>query len=148
MTREAGRWGWALVVAQVGLCVGLLWAGLDGMGGRPWLWAGVAVGAGVMVAALAAMRIGRLRIHPAPGQDAELVRGGIYRLIRHPMYAGLLLAGAMFACGGGPVGWGIWAGLGLVLWRKWTLEEEHWLERDESYADYQRRSKRLVPWVW
>jgi protein-S-isoprenylcysteine O-methyltransferase Ste14 len=80
----------------------------------------------------------------------RLQTGGLYRYLRHPSYAGLLLymAGYMlvFRC---------WLGLVLVAAMLAVLlarmnAEEALLESEfgEEYASYRRRSWRLVPWVY
>ena len=79
----------------------------------------------------------------------ELISGGPYRWVRHPIYSGLLLAIA-----GSAVVRGEWRGLlALViafaaLWRKLKLEER-WLGEafGEQYAAYRARVYALVPFV-
>ena len=80
----------------------------------------------------------------------ELVRRGPYRVVRHPIYSGLLL---LFI--GNALMVGDWRGIlavGIVLvsfWRKLRLEES-WLAEHfgAAYADYQRGTRMLVPRVW
>jgi protein-S-isoprenylcysteine O-methyltransferase Ste14 len=82
-------------------------------------------------------------------QDHALVTTGPYRLIRHPIYTGLLL---QFL--GNAVMVGDWRGLlavAIVLasfWRKLRLEEA-WLAEHfgEPYRLYQARTKALIPEV-
>ena len=80
----------------------------------------------------------------------RLQTGGLYRLIRHPSYAGMLLYMAgyvlVFRC---------WLGLLLVAGTLAVLvarmdAEEALLEGEfgEEYALYRRRTWRLVPWVY
>ena len=80
----------------------------------------------------------------------RLQTSGVYRYIRHPSYAGMLLYGAgyvlVFRC---------WLGLLLVvaLWAVLVARmraEEALLESEfgEEYASYKRRTWRLVPWVY
>ena len=79
----------------------------------------------------------------------ELIRGGPYRWVRHPIYSGLLLAIA-----GSAVARGEWRGLlALViafaaLWRKLRLEER-WLGEafGERYAAYRGEVAALIPFV-
>lgn len=82
-------------------------------------------------------------------QDHELVRGGPYARIRHPIYTGLLLA--LF---GSALALGQWRGLLAValafgaFWYKLRLEER-WMRETfgEVYACYQRQSWALIPWL-
>jgi protein-S-isoprenylcysteine O-methyltransferase Ste14 len=82
-------------------------------------------------------------------QDHELITSGIYRLVRHPIYTGLL---ALFL--GDAIMVGDWRGLlavAIVLvsfWRKLRLEET-WLAQHfgEPYRLYQARTKALIPMV-
>jgi len=80
----------------------------------------------------------------------RLETGGLYRFIRHPSYAGLLLSMAgyvlVFRC---------WLGLLLVVATLAVLvarmdAEEALLEGGfgEEYVSYKRRTWRLVPWVY
>jgi protein-S-isoprenylcysteine O-methyltransferase Ste14 len=80
----------------------------------------------------------------------RLKTGGLYRYIRHPSYAGMLLYMAgyvlVFRC---------WLGLLLVVGTFVVLlarmnAEEALLEGEfgEEYASYRRRTWRLVPWVY
>lgn len=82
-------------------------------------------------------------------QDHELVTSGPYRLVRHPVYTGLL-----FAFLGSGIARDDWrAVLALViavaaLWRKLRLEES-WLIQQfgERYSEYRRRVSALVPGI-
>ena len=115
----------------------------------------VAVIAGVALLIIAAgvalagtLALGRnLTPFPKPGAQAQLVRHGIYAVIRHPLYVSVM-AGAM--------GWA-W------VWQSWPASlaaaslipfflakarrEERWL-RDQfpEYADYARQVRGFVPW--
>jgi protein-S-isoprenylcysteine O-methyltransferase Ste14 len=79
----------------------------------------------------------------------QIVRAGPYRLVRHPIYTGLLLGFA-----GTAVARGEWRGLLAVaiaaasLWRKLRLEER-WLTEEfgAGYADYQRQTRALIPFI-
>lgn len=149
MARGGISWlGDGLVTAQVTCCCLLIWLGWRGVLGTVWLWPGVIAGIGVSVAGVRAMRLSRLKITPEPGEQAALVDSGIYSHIRHPMYAGLLLAFGMFAIGGGIPGGVTWLGLFLVLWAKLSIEERLWRRRDPAYAGYCSRTRRLIPGLW
>lgn len=80
-------------------------------------------------------------------QGHELVRAGPYRLVRHPIYSGLLLMVI-----GNVLMVGDWRGiLALAIlfasvWRKLRLEER-WLTEQfgDAYRAYRTRTKALVP---
>jgi len=82
-------------------------------------------------------------------QGHTLVRKGPYRIVRHPMYAGLLTAmlGTALACGE------LGALLGVVLafagWlAKARLEESFLLlEFPQAYGEYRQRVRTLIPFV-
>jgi protein-S-isoprenylcysteine O-methyltransferase Ste14 len=79
----------------------------------------------------------------------ELVRSGPYRLVRHPIYTGLLVAFI-----GSAVARGEWRGVLAVaiafvaLWRKLQLEER-WMEETfgEAYARYRAEVPALIPFL-
>ena len=86
---------------------------------------------------------------PEPKPGATLVQTGPYRLVHHPMYcAGILLA----------FGWALlrqgWLTLAYAFVILAFLDvkartEERWLlQRFPEYRDYQRRVRRLVPFVY
>ena len=112
---------------------------------------GVALGAAGGVLALAGLvGLGRnLSPLPKPKQDSELVESGVYGLVRHPIYGGLLL---------GALGWGLLTSSGLALvfsaalWVLFELKsrrEEAWLaEMFAGYAAYRRRTKRFWPFIY
>jgi protein-S-isoprenylcysteine O-methyltransferase Ste14 len=84
-------------------------------------------------------------------KDHELVERGPFRLVRHPSYTGVLLAFVGFA-----LTLRNWAALLIVLVpifaafiHRMNVEEEA-LSRalGSRYADYMRRTKRLVPFVY
>jgi protein-S-isoprenylcysteine O-methyltransferase Ste14 len=105
-------------------------------------------GGALLLAAL--FRLGRgLTPLPYPKESGRLVRTGPYALVRHPMYSGGFL---IF------LGWSLhvrsWLTLGyaLVLFAFMDLKsrrEEKWLtEKFPEYADYRRRVRKLIPFVY
>jgi len=79
----------------------------------------------------------------------ELIERGPYRIVRHPIYTGIL---AMFA--GTAIAIGYFGGfLGLLLvfvsfWLKLKREEDLMLKHfPDKYAAYQRRVKRIIPFL-
>jgi protein-S-isoprenylcysteine O-methyltransferase Ste14 len=99
--------------------------------------------------ALLAVRIDKLNVTPDPRPDAELVRHGPYRWIRHPMYAALLLGTlALVLDASTPVRWGLWLVLLIDLLVKLHYEERLLMEHFEGYRVYMAASKRLVPLLY
>ena len=151
-----GEW---LVVVQIAL-IGLLFLGPRTVFGQPaWPFpfpracpvAGVVLmfmGAGLLLAGLVYLGNGLTPL-PYPKAEGKLIQTGPYSLVRHPMYSGGLLLGA---------GWALyvqgWLTLGYVAVLFVFLDvksrrEERWLaERFPVYAAYQRRVRKLVPFVY
>jgi len=85
-------------------------------------------------------------------RDQPVISSGLYRLIRHPGYAGLLLT----VVGIGFIAIGNWVSLAVLVALASTglvyriAVEEHALERDLGgrYQSYAESRKRLVPFVW
>jgi len=79
----------------------------------------------------------------------ELVESGPYRVVRHPIYTGLLLAVFGTAlCNGEYRGLFALLLVTIALWRKLQLEEQ-WMTEifGERYEKYKRRVAALVPFV-
>lgn len=111
-----------------------------------------AVTAGGLLAGLGLLtlnRSGALAAVPFPRDDGSLVVGGPYRLVRHPIYGGLIL-GAMGVAIAAP-----WAGsiaatgiLALILDLKRRREEAWLLGRYPGYAAYRSRTRAFVPFLY
>ncbi len=83
-------------------------------------------------------------------KEHHLITHGLYRLIRHPRYLGLLV----LILGSALVfrSWiGIAAGGALLVSLLWRIHDEEALLQREFGAEweaYARRTKRLLPWIW
>jgi len=82
-------------------------------------------------------------------KEPELVTSGPYRLVRHPIYSGILLAGVGTAIG---LSW-LWlpvvALAAIYFVYAATVEERFMAEQfPETYPAYKRSSKMLVPFVF
>ncbi len=110
------------------------------------VWLCLITSAVIGVAALSANRPGNFNIHPAPKATGQIVTGGVYRSIRHPMYTAVLL----FSLSGvlsGPNTTAIMAFLLLVLVLLLkALLEERWMSRHhQGYNAYIKRTTRFIP---
>jgi protein-S-isoprenylcysteine O-methyltransferase Ste14 len=85
---------------------------------------------------------------PTPREDAPLVESGVYRLVRHPLYAGLILASLSWSLASSPLALLGAAALFTYLDVK-SSQEERWLvERHPRYLDYRRRTRwKFVPGI-
>jgi protein-S-isoprenylcysteine O-methyltransferase Ste14 len=108
------------------------------------------IAGGVIVAARGILDLGRNRTPlPQPTARNELIERGVYRLVRHPIYSGLVLA----AIGWGVLtmsGWAVVLALVLLVWLDLkSRREEAWLmERHPAYAAYRARTRRFVPGLY
>ncbi len=141
--------GWVAAQILIGAAIGFS-SVLDGDFGVPGEAAGAAVGAAGIVLFLAgAVGLGRsLTPFPRPRERGRLAEGGVYRLVRHPIYGGALLVALGWSIARAP--WGLIATVVLVLFFELKARrEEGWLvERYPGYEDYRRRvRRRFVPWL-
>ncbi len=83
-------------------------------------------------------------------KEHELITTGPYKLLRHPIYSGtlLMLAGTFLYYGNLIILIILMMFAAMVAWRM-SKEEEAMTELfGEKYADYMKRTKRLVPWIY
>jgi protein-S-isoprenylcysteine O-methyltransferase Ste14 len=146
--------GW---VAIQGVLLGLVVVA----GGVGPAWAGgsraVLAGAGVALMAMGGLLGARglfdlrdaLTALPHPRDGASLVDSGAYRLVRHPIYGGIVVGSAGFgllmasplAIAGAIVL--------LAFFRLKSAREEAWLEaRYPGYAAYRDRTRRMLPYLY
>jgi protein-S-isoprenylcysteine O-methyltransferase Ste14 len=104
---------------------------------------------GLAFAIWARTHIGRNWGTPMTQKDEpELVTGGPYRLVRHPIYSGILAAGV-----GTAVALSWWwlaaVGVGAIYFIYSATVEQHYLAEQfpDSYPAYKRSTKMLVPFV-
>jgi protein-S-isoprenylcysteine O-methyltransferase Ste14 len=145
--------GWVLIQLPLLVLAYLVpqWTGGPFGLGRPLQWLGASLLVlGSVLAVLGMAALGRyLTPFPRPPAKARLRRTGAYRVVRHPIYSGIVLAAT-----GWSLLWLSLAGvafaliLGVFFDRK-AAREEAWLQRKfKPYRAYQRRVKKLIPWVY
>ncbi len=145
---DTGRKGKVLVFLQFSAIAGLLKVGVDvGISLTGWILIGLSALCGF--AALMAMRKSRFSIFPVPHQESVLISSGVYAVLRHPMYTAVLLfcLGCIIQT---PQLWLfiIWIGLLMVLVLKIQLEEKLLIAKFSGYAEYSKRTYRLLPFIW
>jgi protein-S-isoprenylcysteine O-methyltransferase Ste14 len=147
--------GW--VAIQGVILVGIFAAGLTETPFSSDAWTPVSAAGlvlmviGGVLAVLGVVHLGRsLTALPHPRDGAELVDRGVYRLVRHPIYGGLVI---------GSLGYGlvmqalVTAVAGslvlLVFFRLKSAREEVWLERRyPEYAAYRAGTRRMLPFIY
>lgn len=142
--------GWLFVSAQVVLLVGLVLV----PGGTAWPMPGWlrAASIGVTALGLAVVLAGGLHLGraltptPVPNGRGELRTAGLYGLVRHPIYSGVLAVVVGLTMGSRS-----WLALAvgaatIVFFRvKAGWEEARLAEAFPSYADYAAATPRFVP---
>lgn len=124
---------WPLPWSTIGMILGLILGG---------------IGALLILAGI--LSLGRnLAAVPHPKDDATLVEAGAYRLVRHPIYSGIIL---------GAFGWALLRNGTLTLLYALILflffdvksrREEKWLDRKfPQYRAYQQRVRKLIPFLY
>lgn len=120
---------------------GGVWAGVGG---------GVLLAAGLGLVLAGALGLGRnLTPFACPRAGSVLLERGPYRLVRHPIYAGLFLGAlgwAFLVRGLLTLGWALL--LLLLLDRKASLEERWLLVSFPGYAAYRQRVRKLIPFLY
>lgn len=156
--KRGGMWvatQFVVIPAMVAGALWLRWSGAE----APWpgglgmagVAAGLAIGLG---AALLLLRgiidLGRnLTAFPMPLEDALLVDRGAYGVVRHPIYASIILAMLAVALSLNSLIGLVFAAATLMFFDRKAHFEERFLEsKFPGYADYRRRVRKLIPWVY
>lgn len=110
--------------------------------------AAIALGAiGAILAILGVVGLGpALTASPIPREHARLVTGGVYGIVRNPIYTGLIVAGLGLALFGASA-WHIasWVALVVLLSVKTRWEERMLATEHPGYGEYAARVGRFVP---
>jgi protein-S-isoprenylcysteine O-methyltransferase Ste14 len=147
-------WGGAVIVAVTMLFLAphIVPAAEIGHGGIAFAIGIVLVVAGVALRVWAFQALGQyFTFTVKTSHDQPVVTTGPYRMLRHPGYAG-----GMLAIVGLGLLWGNWVSmatltllwLALIIWRIRYEENALLTTLDASYRAYASQHKRLVPLVW
>ena len=108
-------------------------------------WALVVLGLAVALASARSMR-GSFTPWPAPRAEGSLHTGGPFRFVRHPVYAGLLLASTgVVLVRPGLLQLAMLAAFAALLARKAQLEERLLRARFAAYAAYAAKTGMFLP---
>jgi protein-S-isoprenylcysteine O-methyltransferase Ste14 len=150
--RRGGGWvGLQVVFLAAAVTTGLLGAPWPPVA-RPWLatLGGAAVLAGLGLLLGGGAGLGRqLTPFPRPVSGGALQRGGVYGMVRHPMYGGALLVILGWALLSAPLAL-VPLGLAAVFLEAKSHREEAWLaDQHPDYATYRLQvQRRFLPWLW
>jgi protein-S-isoprenylcysteine O-methyltransferase Ste14 len=83
-------------------------------------------------------------------QDHTLVRSGPYRIVRHPIYTGLLVALLGTAIALGELRCFLGVLLAAIAWKIKSMSEETLMVQQfgDQYTRYREQVKGLVPYLW
>ena len=110
---------------------------------------GISIGVFTMFWALWTMRLNNLNMMPDLKHKSILVTSGPYRVIRHPMYASVLLVTLMLVVNHLTLlRAGLWLVLLIDLHFKFSYEEKLLLKKHPEYMDYRNNTKRLIPFIY
>ena len=86
---------------------------------------------------------------PKPKTSAQMVKHGAYRLVRHPIYSGVILAGFGWSLLNQSVPTLIIALILFLFFDIKSRKEETWLtEKYENYPAYQQEVRKLIPYIY
>ena len=148
LTQRRGEWsvrGYPLVIALVGTGMGLLVVP-QGTQLIPELLSTMLLFTGATIALMAKLFLGRsFGVVPA---NRGVKDRGVYRWVRHPMYAGYILNQLGFLLVFfSPYNVAVYIGAWSAFWLR-AVEEEKFLETDAAYREYRSRVPyRLIPGV-
>jgi len=138
-----------LLVSIQFLCLAYLVFFTDSMGRGVFLIIQI-LGFSLALWSVFVMGIGRFNIQPEVKTRAKLVTKGPYRMIRNPMYSGLILFfGVGIIQSLEIINTAVFILLIIVLLSKIFLEEKYLSSKfGKSYQEYKNKSYRLFPYIF
>lgn len=106
-----------------------------------------AIGALIIVFAVLQLN-NNLTAFPTPKEDGTLIQTGIYKVVRHPIYTGIILGAIGLGCFTGS-GWKVSVGIALwiLFFVKSTYEEKLLSTQYADYEGYRQRTGRFFPFL-
>ena len=105
---------------------------------------------GVLIAIVAAIQLKRnLTPLPMPVEHGELIQTGLYAYVRHPIYLGVILMALAWFLHTQAVLTLVEFIAVMIFFEVKSRQEEYWMRQVyPEYAEYQRRTAKLVPRVY
>lgn len=92
---------------------------------------------------------GSLTPLPYPREDGQLVRSGVYGIVRHPIYSGVILAAIAWTLFQFSLTHLVGTILLFLFFDAKSRQEEVWLsDRYPGYSSYQQDVKKLIPGIY
>lgn len=86
---------------------------------------------------------------PYPKDHGELIQSGVYSLVRHPLYSGIIFGALSWVIFQFSLSHLIAMAVLFAFFNAKASREEAWLtQKYPEYSDYQQRVKRLIPGVY
>ena len=162
---SSGKWWWpgprgeGYVVIQIFLFALIIFGPKYTPGLPHWAapWSTIGFGIGLILGILGTVLIllglfhlgSNLTPFPHPRQDNTLVETGVYGLVRHPIYSGVILGAIGWACLFASTLTLIYALLLFLFFDIKSRQEERWLvAKHPHYQAYQQRVHKLIPFIY
>ncbi len=115
-----------------------------------WLAGQILFYLGIVIAIWAAILLGpNLTPLPKPKPSGQLIQTGLYKLVRHPIYLGVILVSFGWAGIEQTIYTLVLAFIVLIFFDLKSRQEERWLtQKFSEYAEYKMTTKKLIPFVY
>ena len=105
---------------------------------------------GIVIAIWAAILLGpNLTPLPKPKPSGQLIQTGLYKLVRHPIYFGVILVSFGWAGIEQTIYTLVLAFIVLIFFDLKSRQEERWLtQKFSEYDVYKQNTKKLIPYIY